>query len=243
MSLTVATVLKSGGDFDHSYVWRLAAGVARNLKQSHRFVCLTDNTPADLDQLRAMSMGGRVYWLPLVRDYPGWWSKMELFSLPGPLLYFDLDTVIVGALDPLADQIYKLGRRVMMLRGFHMGDWTSGIMGWYNPGEEGRLDWLLELFMAAPKEFFARDRLKLNGRSFRGDQDYIREVLDSAKYHPRTELVAVQDLVRGIYSYKVHVRQRPGQELPEDAAVVAFHGRPRPKEVERVPAWLRLSWT
>ena len=85
--LTIACVLRSGGDFDAEYVERLRDGVAANLSLPHRFVCLSDiEVPCERVALR--------------HGWPGWWSKLELFEqLKGRVLYFDLDTVIAGSLN------------------------------------------------------------------------------------------------------------------------------------------------
>jgi hypothetical protein len=91
--MTVACVLRSGGDFDADWVHALCAGVAEHLSQEHRFVCLTD-----------MDVPG-VETIPLEHGWPGWFSKMGLFRpflLDGLNLYLDLDTVPVGPLDIFA---------------------------------------------------------------------------------------------------------------------------------------------
>jgi hypothetical protein len=86
--ITVACVLKSGGDYDAEYVERLRDGVAANLS-GHRFVCLSD-VPVPCERI------------PLRHNFPGWWAKLELFYLDGPVLFFDLDTVIAGDLTAIA---------------------------------------------------------------------------------------------------------------------------------------------
>ena len=55
-----------------------------------------------------------------------------------------------------------------------------------------------------------------------GDQEYITSQLGS----PGKDIVSMD----GVYSYKYHCRDdgRP----PEDAAVVCFHGNPKPSEVK-----------
>ena len=92
--LSVASVLRSGGVYDHFHVKRLQMHVARHLRQPYRFVCLTD---IRLDHVETV---------PLVHGWPGWWSKLELFrpdALSGRVLYLDLDVSVVGDLAPLAD--------------------------------------------------------------------------------------------------------------------------------------------
>jgi hypothetical protein len=97
--LIVACVLRSG-DFrgrHYSIEWamRLKAMVARNLTVPHQFVCLSDIETLGIDRI------------PLQENWPGWWSKIELF---GPSLrsarrvfYLDLDVIINGSLDHMVE--------------------------------------------------------------------------------------------------------------------------------------------
>lgn len=75
LPLTVACV-KWGDKYGPEYVGRLAAGVRRHLRRSHRFVCYTDDA-------EALSGEAGVVALPLGagrRGWRGWWHKAFLFS-------------------------------------------------------------------------------------------------------------------------------------------------------------------
>lgn len=113
--LTVACVLRSGGDFDAEYVRRLQAGVSEHLSLPHRFVCLSDvNVPCERIVMR--------------RLWPGWWSKLELFEhFQGRTLYFDLDTVIVGSLDDIAAYPHRFSMLADFVR---PNTYASGVMAW-----------------------------------------------------------------------------------------------------------------
>ena len=90
--LTVACVLRSGGDFDPQWVRALQVGVSEYLPPPHRFVCLSD-VPVPCERVS------------LEHSWPGWWAKMEAFGLPaeyGRVLYLDLDTLPVGDMSGLA---------------------------------------------------------------------------------------------------------------------------------------------
>ena len=95
--LTVACVWKTGGSYTTpEYVEKLASMVARHLVTAHRFVCLTDH-----DQPIA---GAET--IPLQHGWPGFWSKVELYRpglWSGPVLYIDLDTIICGDIDAIAE--------------------------------------------------------------------------------------------------------------------------------------------
>lgn len=192
--LTVACVLKSGGIYDATWVARLRDGVKRHLPLGHRFVCLSDvDVPCER--------------IPLEHDWPGWWSKLEVFRLPGPALYFDLDTAIVGDLTGFA-----IGTRwpsLKMLRDFYAPEHCgSGVMAW--PGDEVRS--LYRAFAGAP------DHLMKAQRSRMGDQAFIEEAWGGGA------IVRWQDVLRDeVVSYKVHCRNG----IPPNARVVCLHGRPK----------------
>lgn len=97
MIVTVACVLRSGGEYKPEHVLHLRDGVRKWLLMPHRFVCLTD-TPIE-----------GVNCILLKHNWPRWWAKLELFRFglfDGPVLYIDLDSLIVGPLDDIATGNY-----------------------------------------------------------------------------------------------------------------------------------------
>ena len=127
------------------YVQVLKASVARHLAQPHRFVCLSDRDHAGVE------------CVPLEGGLSGWWAKLNLFRpglFEGRVLYLDLDTIVVGALDRLADSkgILHLDRW-----GWDRKVYGSGVMCW-DAGEYADV-WTAR-----------RDTLP---QEFEGDQDWI----------------------------------------------------------------------
>lgn len=112
MGLTVACVLRSGGQYDESHVEGLARQVAHYMPAAH-FVCLSDAS-VSCDRV------------PLVSDWPGWFAKIELFeAFKGRTLYLDLDTVLV------ADPTSMLTGEFQMCRNWrHPHLMTSAVMAW-----------------------------------------------------------------------------------------------------------------
>lgn len=213
-ALTVACVLRSGGDYKPAHVAHLRDGVRRHLKMAHRFVCLTD-----------LSVDCQM--IPLRNNWPGWWSKIELFHPDlrtlGPVLFFDLDTVIVGPLDGLA-----LGHSFTVLENFwHADRIGSGMMAW-----NADLSAIYDAFARAPYRFIREYRASEKW----GDQGFIKD-------HAPVEPERWQRKHPGkIVSYKMHCR--PGVDrmsptagsprVPPAASVVCFHGKPRP--------WITTLW-
>lgn len=96
--LIIACVLTGRTKYSMIHVERLHSGVTKHLKQAFRFICLTDwNFPKRND----------LHFIDGVK-FPKWWGKINLFDRMfdnghSRVLYFDLDTVIVGDLSPLAN--------------------------------------------------------------------------------------------------------------------------------------------
>ena len=144
--------------------------------------------------------------IPLENDWPGWWSKIELFKLEGPLLYFDLDTIIKGDLSDIAEQCHK--QEFIVLNDFYREKGIgSGMMGW---NESVR--YIYDAFAKNPRQYMDQYR---NG----GDQSFIESQCSPVKW---------QNIVRDhVVSYKVHVMNGKSN----GARVVCFHGKPKPHEV------------
>lgn len=143
MGLSVATVLRSGGEYRAEHVARLEEQVAQ-WAPGAEFWCLTDS-PVEGDVL-------------LRHGWPGWWSKMELFrpDIEGDFLYVDLDTTIVGPLDGFERD------EVTVLRDFYRpAGLGSGLM--YLPESSRREVW--DKWIEKPEWYMAHTR--------RGDQGFL----------------------------------------------------------------------
>lgn len=200
--LSIACVLRSGGCYTTEYVRRLSAGVRTHLSLAHRFVCLSD--VADVARIPGVER------VPLLTPWPGWLAKLELFR-PGlfptgePVLYLDLDTVVVGSLDEIAGHPHRFS----MLTGFYR-DYAlaSGVMAW-----SGGRHHIFELFS---EELVARYHRW--HPAYRGDGGWIERQL-----HPPAD--RLQELFPGqIVSRKLRRTRNPDERL------VCYHGRPRPHE-------------
>ncbi len=215
---TIVCVLKTGGDYNKEYVDKLYKGITNNLTYAHSFVCLTDderllgfeNLPysvlplkTDLDSL---NLNEKLY-----KDR-GYWSKLEIFRFTGKVLYFDLDTVIFGSIDNLIRNLPFDSKDFLMVDEFveHKKDadfLNSGIMGW-----NGDFRWLYNLFIPY-------QHIPQYGK---WDQQYIRDMLRRESVN-----IEVAQSYARIYSYKHHCKE----QVPADASIIYFHGKPRPHEV------------
>jgi len=229
MIATVATILRSGGDYEPEDVRRLKACVDKNLQGAYGFVCLTDR-PDDVGRIPDVDV------MALEHDWPGWWAKMEVFRLEGPTLYLDLDTVVTGDLGPILTAISEKRDTLFAVRDFYKGSLQTGLLGW-----AVNMRWIYEAFAwAAASAVWRRSRLcwemSILDHRFHGDADWLRLGC------PRAALpvVFLQDVVSGIVSYKVHC-EKQGQP-PACARVVCFHGHPRPSLLHPAPPWILEAW-
>jgi hypothetical protein len=183
---TVVCVLKSGGEYTKEYVDKLKCGVLNNLPDAE-FICLSDMKVPDK--------------IPLLNNYPGWWSKVEIFRITGKVLYLDLDTIVTGDLS----DIFHYPHKFTMLRDFNRVDcFASGVMAW-----DGDYSHIYKNFTYS-SQFIRPYRYhpKL------GDGGYIQNQVE--------DIIGFQDVLPGqILSHKLHKDR-------SEARLVCYHGKPRP---------------
>lgn len=175
--MNVLCVLKSGGEYDASWVEKLRNGVGRNLTLPHRFICLTDvEVPCESR--------------PLKHKWPGWWSKIEMFrEIQEPTLYLDLDTVVTGSLNHFA----SLEMDFAMLRNFHKPEMVgSGVMWFGNPQRQ-----VYDRFCEKPFKWIEFHKARQEG-PYIGDQAFIWESMGRKVQHLPMETIK---------SYKMHCKQ------------------------------------
>lgn len=153
--------------------------------------------------------------VPLRRNLPKWWGKMEIFASPfdGPALVIDLDTVFVGTLDIKLEHEFK----AIFLR---------------NPWKDGfrKPEQLAAGFSYLPR--WARERI---WKAWSKDPSGIMEAHggdDQPFYHSlfADKALRWQDhYVDQVVSYKAHAKHLG---INEDTRAVFFHGLPRPHQVE-----------
>ena len=211
----IVCVYKTGGDFDAGYVKALHQACRKYTGIDFEFVCLTDDS-----KFMGSDKSG-IHFVRLKNKYAGWWSKIEAFKVTGPVLYLDLDTVIVSDLKKYLSYIKNMGsNEMLMLKPFNENNamWASGIMGWN--GDHS--------FLEADFPFWRALYEKHN------DQIYISERLISRRIFVKE----VQPEIGGVYSFKRFCRENG---LPKDAKIVCFHGHPRPHEVTHIN-WVKTNW-
>jgi hypothetical protein len=193
MSATVLTVLRSGAEYRPEHVERLYRQCG-----DVPFLCLSD-VHLDVPHYRM--------W----HSWPGWFSKLEMFRLQGPILYMDLDTTVTGDLRPLLDAAEQYDFVALRNPLPTPSKFGSGLMAW-----RGDLSSIYHRFLADPEGHMPR----CTTAQLWGDQGFISEDCPDPVFW--------QDLFPGeILSWKVDCNTG----IPPQARVVYFHGLPRPWQV------------
>lgn len=212
--ITVVCVLRSGGDFTADYVVRLKNMVERHLPMPHDFVCMTDMEDVPCETIK------------LKHNWPGWWSKLELFRpglFPGKVIYLDLDTVIVDDIERIATYPHEFS----MLAAFRIPKRrASGVMAW-----RGDYSKLYDALVANPSVMYENGR---PGSRLKPDQAFI---VHQYKTIYQKVPKAMQEIL-GIASYKNNCVNTG--KYPPGTSIVCFHGQPRPSMVK--DQWVVQAW-
>ena len=203
--MTVACVLRTGGEYTAEWVVKLFRQVQRHAPGHWRFAVLSDT----------LTVGPWESHI-LAHNWPGWWSKMELFRpglFDGPVLYLDLDTLVLSSLAAMEEYTGPLA----MLSDFYRPALAqSGVMLW-NPGPVSNAIWAT--WMQDHEGWMAR---------YPGDGQFL---------HAHTEPDRLQSLFPGmIGSYKADdlAHQKSGH------ALVCFHGEPKQ---HNAGGWVQEAWS
>jgi hypothetical protein len=155
--INIVCVLRSNGKigYDASWVEKLQNAVSRHLTLPHRFICLSDcDVPCER--------------IPLEDVGQGWWAKMQLFRpniFNGPVLYFDLDTVICKNIN----DIIKLVEHEKFVMWYEADKKIhSSAMMWWN----GDYSFLWDKYISKSTEFWSE---KYKEVPLLGDQGFVSE--------------------------------------------------------------------
>jgi len=224
--VNVACLIHSTG-YDWDYVDRLYSMVKRNLTRPVAFHVYTESDRAVPDYMIKHEL----------QPWPGnwgarksWWYKLQLFNpehFNGPMLYLDLDTVIVGNLDWITRLPMKFlwaARDYRYLwRPSHRGI-NSSVMWW----EVQRFDWVWNQFKKLD--------LAYTMRGYPGDQDYLSAVIPENSirhFLPLSVMSWRWQILDGGMNMRTRQYLAPntGTRIDSRTSIMVFHGSPKPHEV------------
>ena len=225
----MATVIcmKWGTRYGPEYVNRLLAGIRRHTKIPVRFVCFTDSA-------EGLHPGVEVLPLPDINIPKGVketmpWPKLSvwqypLFDLTGDVLFLDIDLVITGPLDDFFS--YHPGEYCVIENWTQMGQGIGNTSVFRFP--VGRYADIYNRFKADPEKVL---------EDFRVEQHYISALIPEQKFWPESWVVSFKHGLLPRFPlnwFKV-------AELPKDARIVCFTGKPDPDEAA-IGQWPVKAW-
>lgn len=174
----------------------------------------------------------------ILDDWPGisgpkrsWWYKLQLFNSAhhcGDLLYFDLDSVIVGDISWTVEnspQYFHVLRDFRYLQKPNHSSMNSSLM-WFN----------VEQFQSVWQDFAATDIVS-TCRAYQGDQDYINAKIphNHKRFYDTQRIASYRWQVKeGGWDFRRRCVVSPGTEsqLHPDTSLVVFHGHPKPHQCQ-----------
>lgn len=215
--MNVVLVLRTGGDFNYMDVDLLANHLKKQWqgKSKLHIYCLFDGiaTPYDMVDFT---------FIPMENKWPGWWSKINLFS-PSvsnlrPFCFFDLDTAIIRYWDEQIVPINLANSFITLEDFYHKNKAASGMM-WIPDND--KVDILFNSFVSNPKKYM---------EEFRGDQNYIDFLLKPDNFF--------QSFTDKITTFKPF-RKGWLEKVPEQVSFVCFHGQPRIWKAAKKVDWVQ----
>jgi hypothetical protein len=214
-----------GNAYAWTYVERLYNMLARHISVGIRLHVYTEAerpVPAPMikHELHDWNIGG---------PKKGWWYKMQLFdslSHAGPLLYFDLDTVIVNNIDwiwQLPLKYFWSVKDFKYLQKHNYQSVNSSIM-WWNTQTFDHV-W----------KTFEQQNLEQLIKKYRGDQDYINLAIEhkDQRFLDSTRIQSWRwQCLDGGYDFQRRCYRDPGTgtKVAQSTAVMVFHGSPKPHQ-------------
>lgn len=216
-----------GDVYSWTYVERLYNMLSRHITAGVRFHVYTEASRSVPGHLIKHEL---IDW-KIAGPKKAWWYKIQLFNPAhhsGPLLYFDLDTVIVNNIDwiwklPL-NYFWTIRDFKYLWRPAHYGI-NSSIMWWDTRQYQHVWD------------SFSKQRFDLVLRRHRGDQDFLTQTIN--KNHYRffdTEKIKSWrwQALDGGFNFDKRIYQKPGSGtcIDERTSVLIFHGDPKPDKIQ-----------
>jgi hypothetical protein len=215
-----------GSAYDWTYVERLYNMLNRHITVGIRLHVYTE---ADRTVPEPMIKHELTEW-PLVQSRRAWWYKMQLFNPvhhAGPLLYFDLDTVIVRNIDWIwqspVTYFWAVRDFKYLWRTNHVG-LNSSIMWWDT--RHYRHIW----------DTFLQQDLAIMMKKYHGDQDYISAVIpqNQRRFFDQNQVQSWRwQCLDGGYNFakRRHQTAGSGTVLSDRTSVMIFHGNPKPSTI------------
>jgi hypothetical protein len=216
--------LKWGNRYGPEYVNKLAASVRRHTQADVSIVCFTDDA-------KGIDPSVEIHPIPEIDLPPDemitGWRKLCLFrpDLPieGMALFLDLDIVITGPLDDFFS--YGTADEIPIIH-----NWIPAHKKWFRPdpmiGNSSVFRFHLNHCTFVWEQFHREKDWAL--ATFRPPQSYLTHCIrPRLKFWPASWVRSFKRHCRPMFPFNLILEPK----LPQDARIIAFHGKPDPDDV------------
>ena len=222
--------IRWGKAFSKDYVKALYNGVKSNLSRNIDFVCLSDDQQFICDGVRVLAIPD--FNMPKEKWSNGCWPKLTvfkrgLFRADRPVLFLDLDVVILRSLDPILETLER-DRGLQIVREWNPILWSFVPLS-LRPNRGGQSS----LFAFFPEEqyvIYERFIQDLAGAFVvaHNDQMFITRTANRLTYLPYDWSVSFKKHCVKYYPFNLVFKSI---RRPRKAMLVIFHGVPKPTDL------------
>lgn len=219
--ISVITVFRTGGTYTEEHVTHILKSCEAHIKIPFDFYCLTD--------MKSNFLNRDIKKIPLKHNWPGYWSKMEMFRSDifensNDVFYLDLDTLITTDITDIA----SIDSSFFGMRDFNTLNLLSSAIIKYKPSDN---HYIYDTFLQNPAKW-----MKCRG----GDQEAIHKIL---KVLPEY----IQDLYpRRMAEFLNHCwnpnNSHSPVEIKDYHSIVCFHGKPKMEDLLNNPVIKKHSY-
>lgn len=228
--------MKWGTLYGSHYVNRLYGMVARNLNYPFKFYCITDDT----DNIRSEVLCRDIPDFEVPETARGPWRKLlmfkpQLFDIRGKTMFLDLDVVIIGGLDRFFSYSDKFAVRHEFDRRKENDTFGNTSMYVFEAGSYPQL-----------YKNYLHNQEAVHKQFWTAEQEYVTRTLYSQgelDFFPNEWILSFKE--HCLPSFPQRWWKTP--KLPQNASILAFHGRPLPEDalqgvwpLDGKAAWKRL---
>ena len=216
---TVVFALKNSKEFSSRDALLLAHQIRANWdpEKQLRIICINDKVKKETELTD-------LTFVPANTDWPRWWIKMnavepEFIEKYGPFLLLDLDTAVVGDLSKIFP-LESENNYITLEDFYRKGVAATALV--YVPKDNEKLKKIWKAWIVSPARNMAAHKLK-------GDMGFMASIAMPDEFF--------QERDSRIYSFK----PRPSwlKEIPDEAIVICFHGKPRIWDAALTVDWVR----
>lgn len=215
-----------GQTYSWIYVEKLYNMLSRHISPGIRFHVYTESqrsVPAHMIKHELQDFGQ-------LGPRRAWWYKMQMFNPAyhrGPLLYLDLDTVIVDNLDWL----WNLPLQYF----WTVKDFKQLWKPTYHGINSSIMWWDTQKFEKIWTEFSSKSLTDVM-RRYPGDQDYLTAHIPESdcRFFDQTRIQSWRWQCKdGGYDFRsrCHLTPGTGTSYPKKTSILVFHGKPKPDQV------------